>query len=807
MSTVSAQGRVLDLLAQALTIPDDARAGFLDQLDGEDVALRAELESLLVADQRAAGFLEPTQTKDRAGELIGAWRLERLIGRGGMGEVWLARRSDGLYQANVAIKFLLTGTDIEAGRFARERRVLAELVHPNIARLVDAGHDDRGVPWVAMDFIDGQLLDAWCHTRALPMRGRVQLLLKIVEAVAFAHARLIVHRDLKPANILVDGAGEPHLLDFGIAKLLDETEPGLTVTGVAPMTPDYASPEQLTGNQVGVASDIWSLGAIAHELLVGALPFAAGSRRLGSQTRTVGLPSRVAATHGRRLPSDLDHVLLKALATRPADRYQDCGAFGADLRRFLAGRPVYARAAGRGYRAWKFITRHRWGVAIGVVVVVALLASATVSLLQARGAREQATLAAEARERSEHLNEFLLELLASPEPARDGRDVTVAELLDRAADGLEKRFDDQPAPRAEMHKTLARSYHGLGLSEPAQHQIERAIELLEGSPPPVPASLVSARVLAAHMLSDRGRYADARNELERARQVIVDGEDELAAQLENLLGTTSANLQDFVAAQRHYQRSLAVLRRMQPPPTEGLAVVLNNLGTQAYMANDGAAAITYREEALRLLRAAFPDPHPQTLLILENYADDLETAGHWPEAERTRREVVAYSRALNGPAHPRTLNAQSGLALSLMEQGLLVEAERIARDTLTAAQAQESVSERAAGIAAIALIEALAELGRGSEALALVPTARRLRKSIYPDNHPALHEIDRAEGLARIAAGDREGGLEQLRQFVAALEAGWGSDHPFGRRGRVLLDRAVGGWPATAPPASDKNAH
>ncbi|MDZ3824760.1 MAG: serine/threonine-protein kinase, partial [Pseudoxanthomonas sp.] len=245
MSPGGDPARVLDLLAEALTVPAGERAACLDRLAGGDAALRRELESLLAADDRAAGFLEPQPAVDRAGERVGAWRLASLLGRGGMGEVWLARRDDGLYQSQVAIKFLRPGLAAEADRFARERRLLAGLAHPNIARVVDAGHDDRGVPWVAMDYVDGQPLDLWCRSRSVSPRGRVQLLLKVVEAVAFAHARLVVHRDLKPANILVDEGGEPHLLDFGIAKLLDEAEPGLTVAGVAPMTPDYASPEQL----------------------------------------------------------------------------------------------------------------------------------------------------------------------------------------------------------------------------------------------------------------------------------------------------------------------------------------------------------------------------------------------------------------------------------------------------------------------------------------------------------------------------------------------------------------------------------
>jgi len=784
--------RVLDLLAQALTVPAAERGRFVDRVAGTDAALRAELESLLAADDRAGGFLEPQPPVDRAGERVGAWRLASLLGRGGMGEVWLARRDDGLYQSQVAIKFLRPGLAAEADRFARERRLLAGLAHPNIARVVDAGHDGRGVPWVAMDYVDGQPLDLWCRSRSVSPRGRVQLLLKVVEAVAFAHARLVVHRDLKPANILVDEGGEPHLLDFGIAKLLDETEPGLTVAGVAPMTPDYASPEQLAGEPVGVASDIWSLGAIAHELLTGALPFAAGSRRTGGQTRPAGLPSRIAAGHGVRLPRDLDHVLLKALATRPVDRYQDCPAFAADLRRFLAGRPVQARAAGRGYRAWKFLARHRLAVAGGMAVALALAGSATVSFLQARDARAQAALAAQERERSERLNDFLLEVLAAPDPARNGREVTVAELLDRASANLAERLDDQPVLRARMHQTLARSYHGLGLVAPAQAQAERAIALLEGAPPLDAALLASVRVLSAHILSGRGRFAEARDQLERALSVIVDDDDELAAQLENLLGTTSANLQDFEAAERHYRRSLAILRGMQPLPVEGLAVVLNNLGSQAYKDNDADAAIAHREEALALLRSVYPGPHPQTLLILGNYADDLDAAGRPAQAEQVRRQVIADSRALNGPEHPRTLRAQGWLALALLEQGRALEAETLARETLALAQAQPTVPEREAGIATIVLVEALAELGRGAEALALVPALRELREGIYPENHPALHEIDRAEAVARIAAGDRDGGFAQLRRVAAVFESGWGVEHPFSRRAMDLLARHAG---------------
>ncbi len=467
------------LLDEALQLPADAQAGWLAGLQGADSTHREALAELLRTNARigSAGFLEtlphiplpPEEPAEAlaAGFEVGPYRLVRELGRGGMGSVWLAERIDGLLSRPVALKLPhAVWGDAFAERLAREREILAGLAHPHIARLYDTGLDAHGRPWIAMEYVDGERIDTWCAKRDLPLRDRLELLLQVLAAVAHAHQRLVVHRDLKPANILVTQDGQTMLLDFGIARLVDDGSAGdseLTEVGGRALTLDYASPEQIRGEPLGTASDVYSLGVVAYELLARQRPYRLDRHPLSLAQAIADVNSpRASAVAGtpalrRALRGDVDAMLGRALEKEVARRYPGADAFAQDIRRHLEGEPVRARPASAGYRTLKFVRRHRVGVAMAAVVAMSIVAGTGVSLWQTHVAREQALEARRqaARASSELANlgvvrdlyvETLMRIsaMATDEPAQMGKPHAVRSALLAKLDEFATRRADSP---------------------------------------------------------------------------------------------------------------------------------------------------------------------------------------------------------------------------------------------------------------------------------------------------------------------------------------------------------------------------
>lgn len=479
------------LLDEALALPPAQRDAWLGALDGERAAWRERLRALLahaasVETEDFLGALPPLRmTGDRLdaggaqpGAEVGPYRLIEELGAGGMGAVWLAERADGSLRRKVALKLpRITWDPSFAQRSMRERDILAALEHPNIARLYDAGADALGRPYLAMEYVEGEPIDAYCDHHALTLAARVGLLLQVAEAVAYAHRRLVVHRDLKPSNILVNGAAQVRLLDFGIARLLaDDGSPSAEATLAAPaLTINYASPEQLQGQPLSTATDVYSLGVVAHELLCGVRPFdhlaARGLDRVpailaaepalpSSRLRDGEHDAERAAARGaspaalrRQLRGDLDAILLRALARRPEDRYPSVEALADDLARWRDGRPVAAQRPHAGYLLRKFIGRHRLAVAAGSAAAVALAATAAVAVVQGMHAREQA-------QRAQASRDFLVGLFERANPdLRGGRDATARELLEQGEADLARLPAEQ---RREVLQTTARLWVSFG---------------------------------------------------------------------------------------------------------------------------------------------------------------------------------------------------------------------------------------------------------------------------------------------------------------------------------------------------------
>lgn len=565
--------RVHTILGEALELSGAARDTFLDHACGGDVHLLAEVRSLIRASQEAdsyfsgladrvgmtgAGAAPDDDAPDLVGRRIGAYRLGPLLGRGGMGAVHAAERADGQFELSAALKILPLGaaTPDAHRRFLEERRILARLDHPNIARLYDGGVTEDGTPYFVMERVDGLPLTDYCAAHGLSVEERLRLFLEVCDAVSFAHAKLVVHRDLKPTNVLVTASGQVKLLDFGIARLLEPGEDGATATALGGrlLTPRYASPEQLRGEPVTTSSDVYTLGVVLHELLTGISPYdlggdttsmiqaictqtvAAPSSRLirwarGTVTGTPEVRDVVAAAESmgssvralsRHLRGDLDNILLMALRKEPSRRYPSVEALASDIRRHLDGFPVKAAPERVAYVAGRFLSRNAVPVATGAFILVLLSVLLVISVRFAVTSREQAEEIARERDRAEEIAHFMRELfeIANPTHGR-GETVTARELLDAGVRRIREDHPDEPALQAEMMTVLGTVYHHLGLAGPALEVLQQAWTIQSGLATVGEGERMATQWALGRALRDTGSPGEAVPLLRRARDGLA----------------------------------------------------------------------------------------------------------------------------------------------------------------------------------------------------------------------------------------------------------------------------------------------
>lgn len=792
--------RVLGLLDSVLALSEGERPAFLDRACAGDPALRAKLEALLDADARAAGFLDPPSPAAFP-ERVGPYRLLRELGQGGMGRVFLAERADALYQRQVAIKFLRQDQGDLRERFAAERRILAALDHPAIVRLIDAGYDERGQPFVVMDYIAGCTLTQHADHAGLPVRARLALFLTVLDAVGHAHAHLVVHRDLKPENILVGSDGLPKLLDFGIAKLLAAEGSGDTGTALLAMTPEYASPEQVRGEPVGVASDIYSLGVLLFQLLTGSRPYAITTRSPATIERIVceseaPRPSQLARAQGRKdIDRDLDHIVLKALAKDPRARYRSCSEFADDLRRQLEGRPVLARATPPLEIAAKFIRRHRIGVLASIAVIAAVLLGAGLALVQAQRANEQARIAGIERDRAEAIRDFLTDMLAAADPASGGRELSVVSLLDAAAENLAARPEADPAVKLAIRQTLARSYRSLGRLDTALTQALAAYESSRGDRPVVRAE---SALLLGQVRLERGEAAAAEPLLEEAAAVyaLKPGATLERAAADNLLGQLHSQAGRYERAEQHYARAIAALRARSSAPDPYLAELLHNLAVTHGRAGRLEQAEALHREALAIFRATRGADHPHTARVWFNLASVLEMRDDFAAADTAFAEVERIQRRHYGDQHPELAQTLASHAFLLNRAGRHGEAVGRARQAVAAA-AGLTPPQPIAAYAQAMLGESLLLAGDAQAALAPLREALTQREQLLAADHPVRLNSMSLVGAAEVAAGARAQGMARMEDAAARLKATLGPDHEFTRRALARIARH-----APQPPAA-----
>ncbi|MEO8619639.1 MAG: protein kinase [bacterium] len=652
--------------------------------DGDD-ALRDEVMRLLSADRSENFHLDlsslslgdSSEGEERIGDVVAQYRLTRVIGSGGMGTVYEGVRDDGLFDHRVAVKLIRSqlGVSGMATRFRRERQILAALEHRNIARLLDGGATSRGEPYFIMEYVSGEQITDYCNTRRLGIRDRMRLFVQACAAVHHAHGKLIVHRDLKPANMLVADDGSVKLLDFGVAKLLgaqDGAAAPVTHTVPRQLTPEYASPEQLRDEPASVASDVYSLGVVLYELVAGRRPFDTPSRSPFALLQAVenGAPppsaaaTEIAAEHTgepnvarlrRRLSGEVDNIVNKALRADPERRYESAEQLAEDIRRYLDGRAVLAQPDSAGYRARKFISRHRISVAAAVVAVVALVGGTVVTAAQAH------RLGIE-RAKTARVNAFLRQVLSSADTrwvtARTVRArVTLSEVLDDAAARAGVDLAAEPAVEVAVRKVLGQTFSSMSRYAPAREQAIRALQLdTQLGASPVPDIAEDLRDLGlAQLGSGDSRAADtlfgAALRLCETHSQRADTAHVCAHSL-NDLGLARLAQHNFASAESLLQQTLTIARKVGGPVHPAIALVLGELGDVRNTMGDLAGAERWYRESLRVYTALEPRDFAERASSLGGLALVLETTGRLTLAESL---LVVESRLvdnLEGPTHP-----------------------------------------------------------------------------------------------------------------------------------------------------------
>lgn len=754
---------IQDLFHQCIELSLSEREKFLKTLEEKDPQTATEIEKLLEAHHASGSFLEDEIFGEpfiSEGDLIGPWQIIREIGRGGMSTVFLASRADGQFDRQVAIKFLhglIPGQSMHK-RLQQEQKILARLQHKNIAQLFDAGITDEGRPYFILEYIHGKPITEWCNEKELMFEERLDMFVQVCEAVQFAHQRLIVHRDLKPTNILVDELGSVKLLDFGIAKILEE-EPQdgapLTKTGLFLMTPEYASPEQVHGETITTATDVHALGLILFELLTGQLPYNFSDKspmEIGSiisETSPVKPSSLISDKissdkirisglnknqHKKKLKGDLDTIVLKSLRKEPERRYGSADQLLQDIQRYQKNEPISARPESAGYLTKKFIQRNRTIVLAAAVISIILIATVFFSLNQARTTEIE-------RQKTEQVNAFLQEMLASPNPYEDGLDVKVIDILDRTAERIDQELNSQPAVEASVRHTLGVTYRELGNIEQANAQLNEALNLQGQIYNPPNAELAETQTELAKTEQLQGNYqaADSLFNLAFAAEVELFGRESttVAAKLGDL-GSLQWEMGNFEEAESLLRESLEMEQKLREPNHEKVGVSMGNLATLLSDQGHSEEALELYRSELEILQANYQnDQHPSIPQVLSHIGIVLDDTEQYEEALANHQKALELFRDLKGADHPDVVYAMNNLA------------------------------------------SVMTKMGDMEEALAMQVDAAKLYRDIFGPDHPNLGIQYNNIAFTKRNMEDLEGAKESYRQAIKTWEAGLPPDHPF----------------------------
>jgi tetratricopeptide (TPR) repeat protein len=814
--------RIEELIEQALALAPSQRESYAVRACGTDKALYDRLMRLLASAEAEDGFLdrpalrldppasEVSAAVSGAGRCIGAFKLIRRLGAGGMGEVWLAERTQGEFKQTVALKIMLPGAGAALERFKIERRILASLEHPGIARLHDGGVTDEGWPWMAMEYVEGQELLTWCNERSANLKQRLELFLQVCDAVTYAHSHLVVHRDLKPANIFITREGEVKLLDFGLAKLLT-LDTAVVGANTAYFSPAYAAPEQLETGAVTTATDVFALGVTLFELLCGRLPWPAQRAPLGAAfKRLLGdappAPSRVAQSlvPAGLLRGDLDAIVAKALRHDPSGRYADARGLAEDLRRHLRHEPVEARAGARAYVARRFLRRHWFPLAAAAALFIVLLAGLTGVAWQARRAASEAVHAAATRD-------FLLAMFKASDP-RIAQDkprgqITARELLDASIGKIDREFAGDPPTQIDLLGVATEIYRELGEEQrydDLHHRHLAAARRYYGEKHPIVlAALLSDAVRA----KDKLDFADALLQLDaldpkiheadldrtplRARwwlirgQALLDDSSKIQEQFAALrkaadlladvapvdpmrvtvladLGTVYAHQMDYAPAREFMEKAVAISTEVKNRDDAELAVIFGNLGQiSLYLGKFDEADHAY-EHATQIIQRTYGDSSSQTWFVAAQRARAAHLGGN-----RAKALVLfaALLKVLPDTADIEAIEAREWYAGCLAAEGRPSEAVPLLEAAERTYQGAHQFDFQLPRLRAT-LGDAYARVGR-------VDDARRTFKAAFdwfiasdpPDFQPVL-AIRERWGRFLLSQGELAGAAAQFQEVV-----------------------------------------
>jgi serine/threonine protein kinase/Tfp pilus assembly protein PilF len=749
--------------------------------------LREELESLLGYDsdhrltfseavqREACKFLEANDAGapvSVAGQIVGAYTLVSEIGRGGMGSVWSAVRNDGRFEGRVAVKFLNVALADRAGgeRFRREGSILARLSHPHITRLLDAGVSSSAQPYLVLEFLEGEHIDRYCDSRGLGAEARVRLFLDVLAAIAHAHANLIVHRDIKPANVLVTPGGNVKLLDFGVAKLLEDSErPGeaalLTRDNGCALTAGYAAPEQVTGGAVTTATDVYSSGVLLYVLL-------GGERRISNVVESIQAIAKAEFPRIPGLRGDLETIVHKALKKDPAERYTSAGAFSEDLRRYLDHEPIRARPDTWAYRTAKFF-RRRWRVVATAAATVLLIAAVT-AFYTVRLAAERNRAQLEAGKATK-VSDLLTSLLTASDPYEtpEIKEPTVRGLLDAGASRAEKELAGQPELKAQLLTVIGRVYQRLAAYDKAQPLLEEAVAI--GRARPESAALAESLNDLGVLHRARGDYSKAAPMLEEAlamRRRLLGPENQDVAQTMAALAIVYRNLGELTRtetllrealrirrkvlgdentetgtsmndlglllwdrgqlpeAASLFRQSLAIFRKTLGEDNANTASVVDNLALVTEDLGDPVTAEALFREGLAIRRKVLDKKHSDIALSLNNLSHVLRESGRYDEAAAALREALEIARPALGADHPITAAYMANLGSVLLAQRQPAMAEPLIRQALEIRRRKYPPGDWRTASAESLLGGALMDLGRFQEAGPLLLSAEQVLKDV-----------------------------------------------------------------------------
>ena len=812
-----------------------ARAAAVAALADRDPGLAAAVAALFAADDSAGDFLEApagvaarelvhdwveTGTgggDDRAGEGIGAYRLISLLGRGGMGEVWEAERVDGHFEQRVAIKLLKRGVDSDEvlRRFLQERQILARLTHPGIARLIDGGLGPDGRPYFVIEKVDGETILEHARNRRLALARRVALMVTVAQAVDAAHRQLVVHRDLKPSNILVTASGEVKLLDFGIAKILADGPPDaagapgaaaeeLTALGLRALTPAYAAPEQILGEPITTATDVYALGVVLHELLTGRRPHrrAATSAaalaaevthetmpRLASVVRALapeelarlGLPETERLRPGQRLArllsGDLETILARALDRSPERRYSSARAFADDLQRYLEGRPVEARPDSRWYRARKFARRHRIAVVAAGLVALSLVGGLSAALWQARRAAANALHAEASSRRAERVQGFLIQIFEGSDPDRaQGETITARQLLDEGAARIASGLADEPEAQSALWDAVSQIERRLGRNDVALRLAREALAERRRRLPDSDPDVARARLTLGEALFASGDLQAARTELAAALAALVasggeESDDVLRARA--ALGGAELHLGDNPAALASSEFVLELTRRKSGAESAEAAQALLEHAMALGAADRYPEAEAAAAESVRLFTLRLGAEHSRTARARMTWGELLEYVGKRAEAERELAAALPVVERTMGESHPEAGQILIRLGFLDVSARRYDAAELRFRRALAIFEPLDHY-ETGTCLRMLGQVAFAREDYRAAEAL-YQRAVDRFRAKLGADDQLTVTAVGNL-GMARVRLGELASGRELLAQAIAGNEKLFGAE-------------------------------